>query len=134
MTDVKKDDDAKPAMLKSVPAAETKSSVVEEEAVEKPAEFVCTKCKDTGSVPAEITIDQKTGEQTITKWMNCTNCYLDKDDQGNYVRKLGVKPDPTKLQQEMKEKEKILEKREEEKFARERLKRVGEVPALETVK
>jgi len=91
---------------------------LDEEVVEivevKEVPIVCDVCKDTGAVAAEYTVDAKTGEKTVTKWANCTNCYLDKDAEGNYVRKLGVKPDPEQLKKELADKKKILDARAEE--------------------
>jgi hypothetical protein len=74
---------------------------------------VCAICADTGSVPAEYTVDAKTGEKTVTKWMNCTNCVVQMDENNNPVRVLGVKPDPEKLKKELADKKKVLDARAE---------------------
>jgi RecJ-like exonuclease len=80
----------------------------------KKVPIVCDVCKDTGAVAAEKTVNTATGEETVTKWANCTNCYLDKDEAGEYVRKLGVKPDPEALNKALADKKKILDARAEE--------------------
>lgn len=71
---------------------------------------VCVKCNDTGAVAIETKHNTVTGEDTVEKWGNCTNCYLDKDDAGNYVRKLGVRPDPAQRKKELEAKAKAVGK------------------------